>query len=925
MRRTLYLILLCTAVLSARAQHIFQGTSLSEALIELDQSSKQYDISFVYDELEDFTVSKTIPKGHSLPDAVREVCGFYPVKVHLFNKEIFVECIRKDRTKLSGKLIDHDRLPVMYANIALFSLSDSTMIGGGVSNEAGDFVIPCSAKEARVRISCMGFKTIERVMAIGQVGTIQMQMENNYLHNVIVTGHPPIIRSKGDRLQYIVANDQFAKGQDMLELLSRVPTVSLSNGYASILGKGRAIIMINGRVIENGNEDFRQKLWSLRAEDIERIEVISIPSSRYESNEGGYINIILKRDQTDGWRGNVSGVIAASDTWSGGANGSISFSSEKFDMTLGGNLERKANITDTESRYTFTGIHKTSITHEKYVNEILGGNGMFRYQAMDNLELGAMVSYRQNKEFMDITDRTLLIDVNTSKGEQYPRIPAHMFSLTMYGDWILDSLGKKLSLTLNHYQEDNHNTFDILTAFPRDDYYRSRCLSKSNYLIQSLKFDALLPYPFATFETGLAYTKIHNDANVSDIRVFWGDLSSWKTDFDYQERTYALYLSGQKSFFDVFMAKAGVRFEHTQLKGFQHFDVTDNSNQTVNPYTTVTPDRREQNNRSYNQLLPFVHLRYNLTSRQLLSLNWNISITRPNFNDLNPFEVYSSSLSIRTGNPSLLPSTTSHLELTYDNGNGLYAALYHYRGRDQVDWITAFHPEVYLQNHNFMEFETNTYEYKISFQQETRPLNCFDSNKFGLYLRYQHKFTPWLNASVEGECYYYDARSDIDPYAFLSTLIDKSSDRYNTKIPEEIGMPDLNGWGKRVGVSADLFLNRQHTLVFNARYDHHFSEFNGLSKYDHFATSHFALHYTLLNDCLKLSLIVHDPFEQHILDATRRYNDNLFREYDKINRHVHSVSLSATYTLGGKKKSRAQRDTKDTESHRAEKRENKQQ
>ena len=247
MRRTLYLILLCTAVLSARAQHIFQGTSLSEALIELDQSSKQYDISFVYDELEDFTVSKTIPKGHSLPDAVREVCGFYPVKVHLFNKEIFVECIRKDRTKLSGKLIDHDRLPVMYANIALFSLSDSTMIGGGVSNEAGDFVIPCSAKEARVRISCMGFKTIERVMAIGQVGTIQMQMENNYLHNVIVTGHPPIIRSKGDRLQYIVANDQFAKGQDMLELLSRVPTVSLSNGYASILGKGRAIIMITSR------------------------------------------------------------------------------------------------------------------------------------------------------------------------------------------------------------------------------------------------------------------------------------------------------------------------------------------------------------------------------------------------------------------------------------------------------------------------------------------------------------------------------------------------------------------------------------------------------------------------------------------------------------------------------------------------------
>ena len=153
MRRALFLILLCTAVLSARAQHIFQGTSLSEALIELDQSSNQYDISFVYDELEDFTVSKIIKKGRSLPDAVREACGFYPVRVIDMGREIFVECIQKERTKFSGRLIDQQRQPVIYANIALYSLTDSTLIGGGVSNEAGDFVIPCGAEKARVRIS----------------------------------------------------------------------------------------------------------------------------------------------------------------------------------------------------------------------------------------------------------------------------------------------------------------------------------------------------------------------------------------------------------------------------------------------------------------------------------------------------------------------------------------------------------------------------------------------------------------------------------------------------------------------------------------------------------------------------------------------------------------------------------------------------
>lgn len=919
MRRALFLILLCTAVLSARAQHIFQGTSLSEALIELDQSSNQYDISFVYDELEDFTVSKIIKKGRSLPDAVREVCGFYPVRVIDMGREIFVECIQKERTKFSGRLIDQQHQPVIYANIALYSLTDSTLIGGGVSNEAGDFVIPCGAEKARVRISCIGFKTIEETMPIARMGTIRMQMENNYLSNVTVTGHPPIIRSKGDRLQYMVSNDKFAKGQGLIELLSRVPTVSLSSGFVNILGKGRATVMLNGRVIENGNEDFRQKLWSLRAEDIERIEVISVPSSKYESNEGGYINIILHKNQALGWRGDISGMAAASDDWSGALNGSVSYSSEKFDMTVSGNAQRKSDIVDNESRYIFTGIHRTSITHQEYLDKIFGGNAMLRYNPLEQLEIGAMLSYRQNDEYMDITDRTLFIDVNNSKGEQYPRIPAHMFSLTSYADWAIDSLGKKLSLTFNHYQEDNHGTFDILTVFTSNDNYRSRCLSKINYNIQSLKLDATLPYPYLTLETGAAYTKIHNKSNVSDLRVFWGDLSSWKTDFDYQERTMALYLSGQKTL-NRLTAKAGMRFEHTQLKGFQHIDVI-NSNQTVNPYTTVIPDNRERNNRSYNQWLPYAHLSIALAERQRVSLNWNMSITRPNFNDLNPFEVYSSSIAIRTGNPSLLPSTTSHFEVSYDNGEGLYAAIYHYHGRDKIDWITAFHPEVYLQNHNFTEFETNTYEYKISFEQETRPLNSYNSDKTGLYLRYQHRLTPWLNISAEGELYDYLAKPHIDPYAFLSTLIDKSSDRYNTKIPEEIGMPDLKGWGKRISASVDMFLDPQHTLVFNARYDHWFSDFVGLSKYNGYGCSHFALHYSLLNDRLKLSLVAHDPFRQQIIDATRKYNDNLFLERNHIDVHSHNVSLSVTYAIGSKKNRKAQRDSKDTESQRAEKRE----
>ena len=205
-----------------------------------------------------------------------------------------------------------------------------------MSNEAGDFVIPCNAVKARVRISCVGFKTIDRQMSIDNVGIIRMQMENNYLSGVSVSGRMPIIRSEADRLQYIVGNDEFAKGHNAFELLSRVPMVSMAGGRAMILGKGPANFMLNGRISEIGNEAIQQKLWTMRAEDIERIEVISIPSGRYQTDlgSGGYINIVLQRDQTLGWRGDVSTEAGISDDWSGRGNGSVSYASEKFDMTI---------------------------------------------------------------------------------------------------------------------------------------------------------------------------------------------------------------------------------------------------------------------------------------------------------------------------------------------------------------------------------------------------------------------------------------------------------------------------------------------------------------------------------------------------------------------------------------------------------------
>ena len=137
---------------------------------------------------------------------------------------------------------------------------------------------------------------------------------------------------------------------------------------------------------------------------------------------------------------------------------------------------------------------------------------------------------------------------------------------------------------------------------------------------------------------------------------------------------------------------------------------------------------------------------------------------------------------------------------------------------------------------------------------------------------------------------------------------------------------NLYGWGERLAISADWYLNRQHTLLLNARYQHWFSDYTGMTKTEGYGYFHFALRYSLMDDRLKLSLVANDPFHQYVTDETI-YNgsiwsfyDNQIRQYSHTNHHAHYIGLTATYSLGSKKVRRIQHDMRDTDSERAQKR-----
>ena len=899
MRFFLTVLLLWLTACQAIAQKVsrtYQGQSLSEVLKDLNNSTSRYAVSFIYDELEDFTVTKTIKQGRSLPDAVREVCGFYPVRVSVKGHDILVECIHKDRTKLMGRLVGPDRQPVAYANIILYNPADSVIMDGGVSNEAGDFVIPCSAERARVRISCVGFKTIEQEMPISNVGTIRMQMENNYLGNVTISGRMPVFRSESNRLQYIVGNDEFACGLNAQELLSRVPMVSMAGGRTMILGKGPAQFMLNGRVTDIGNEAIQQKLWTMRSEDIECIEVISNPSGRemMQMGGGGYINIVMRRDQTLGWRGDISAEAGVSDDWSERGSGSVNYASKKFDMTIDAHGRRATQTTDDVTRYHYIDEKGVSDKRTKRTDNEVAANLMLRYMPIRHLELGGMLSWQSLRPDKKIDGVVSLPNRNSisSEIELLPNKNTKTKNLTAYFDWQIDSIGKQLSLTYNDYEKKEYTQINGPFMENYQPYYEKSTLDDVDYHIQSGKLDLSLPFNFVTIDAGTSYTSIKNhcymDYTPNSLGAFNYNLR------DYQEKIKAAYLSLHYEW-EKGSINAGLRYEHIGLIRDVLYNI---SNYVYTIYITPSTYSVKDEVFSRDYWLPSFSFSLKPKDGHQIGLSWGTSTIRPNFYDLNPTSIPITAYERIEGNPGLLPSRTSYIELSYHNHQGFYASAYHHHASKVVDWITT--------NNNL----SSTINVKLS------PTNNGRINKTGLYLNYQRHLSPIMLATIEGEAYYHDYN--------VAMLMD---DYYTGSPLQKEVWRNLYGWGERLAISADWHLNRQHTLLLNARYQHWFADYQGASKIDGYGYFYFALRYSMLDDRLKLSLVANDPFNQYITDETK-YNIWSTLElgdhvqsviYNHTNLHAHYLGLTATYSFGGKKVRRIHHDIKDTEQQRAEK------
>ena len=313
MKKIFILLLLCIVVNSALAQkqgvgerinRNYQNVSLSKVLEDLNGATHDKTIYFIYDELEDSTVTSHFT-NLSLEDAIREVIGFYPMKVTYDADRIFVECTQKEETKVIGRVVDEGGRPIEFANVTLHTEHDSTYINGGVSNENGNFVIPCSEKHVIAKVSYVGYKTVTRKVSVGNIGTITLHPETYTISGVVVKGEIPQYKMVQGGMTVDVQHSILHDIGNADDLLSMIPLVQVRDGKFEVLAKGEPEIYINNKKVRDLHE-----LKQLKSVDVKSVDVITAPGAKYSAEVDAVIRIKTLKPQGDGFS-----LMATSQTW----------------------------------------------------------------------------------------------------------------------------------------------------------------------------------------------------------------------------------------------------------------------------------------------------------------------------------------------------------------------------------------------------------------------------------------------------------------------------------------------------------------------------------------------------------------------------------------------------------------------------------
>lgn len=586
---------------------------------------------------------------------------------------------------IKGKVIDAEtNLPLEYATVSLFSLTQQKIVDGTITDINGDFEIKVSEDIYDIKIEYISYKSFviekKKIDSNFDLGTVSLSLNLESLAEVEIIAEKTTVEVRLDKKIYNVGKDLTVRGGNVSDVLDNVPSVSVdAEGTIALRGNDNVRILINGKPSGLVGLDSSEALRQLPAEAIEKVEVITSPSARYEAEgTAGILNIILRRSKLQGFNGAITANVGHPDR--AGLSGNINFRtgdlnifntlSYRYNESPGywystTTFKSTGNILDERRDWTETSKGITNnFGIEWYINEsssittamVYSDNGGGRNSINNLLQFDSNLNLTSESLRIDPQDRD-------SKNIQYS------FNYTKN----FKTSGHKLTFDFQ-FEDNERNEFSLINVDGTDTDILDQDIDDSKIFLRT---DYVLPLgENSQFEIG--YRGDYNDSK-TDYRV---ELLNTNTNmfevdtgltnvFNFRNYIHAAYMQfGSKV--DKFSYLLGLRMENTQL-------------------TLDQPTSGDFEKRNFTGLFPTVNLTYEFDDDENLTLGFNRRLSRPWSFFLNPYPSRSSITNIFQGEPGLNPTYSSQIDLGYLNRFNkfvLSSSAYYQRSTNIIKFVS---------------------------------------------------------------------------------------------------------------------------------------------------------------------------------------------------------------------------------------------
>jgi hypothetical protein len=578
---------------------------------------------------------------------------------------------RGKQVEVNGTVLDEQRKPVDYATVGLFKASDSSLVKTAMTTPEGKFNFPnIAAGNYFIKINMMGYQVHKgKAFLVAELNLMLPEViliaNSKTLNAVSITAVKPLLERKADKMVMNVENSSVAVGSSALEVLQRAPGVTVDqNDRISMQGKQGVLIMLDGKQTYMSQADVANLLRNMQSSEIETIELITNPSSKYDaSGNSGIINIKTKRSKNGGTNGSFNAGLAYGKNLRGNAGLNLNYRNKGVNVFGSYNFNKgaRSNVIDIDriangnpnTYFSQKGGDDRDFENNNFkagIDFFLNKNNTLGVLATGYLNSGEENAFNKTNIGKSFTQIDSILNTTNLNKSTYRN-----FAYNLNYKSVLDSTGQEISADVDYSRyngrdrSDLENTLTFANGSLVKPIGRLRNNSPSIIDIKAVKVDYVLPINKTTkFEAGAKSSWVETD---NDLQAEEWKNSVWQNDvrrsnhFVYDENVNAVYSNFSKQFKRTSI-QLGLRMEQTNSKG--HLITTNNVVE-----------------RSYWDFFPTVYLQHTLAKQHQIGISYGRRIDRPSYDALNPFIFYLDEYTYNKGNPFLKPQYTNNYEVNY--------------------------------------------------------------------------------------------------------------------------------------------------------------------------------------------------------------------------------------------------------------------